>query len=180
MTSQIRLAAPADLPAILAISNEAAATTAANFAVDPEPLREWEASYAATARTHPWLVADDHGTVVGFAKASPWSGRCAYNYSVEITVYVDPRHHRCGIGHALYTRLFEILTLQGYQSALAGITLPNDASVRLHEAFGMEHVATFARVGWKFGAWHDVGYWQSQLQDVSDQTPRVRPVADVT
>lgn len=175
----IRLATADDLPAILDISNEAALTTVANFAVDPEPLSEWEAAYAATHETHPWLVATSNGQIIGFAKASPWRGRCAYDYSVEVTVYVDPDHQRLGVGRALYTRLFEILTRQGYNAALGGISLPNDASVRLHEAFGMDHVATFERVGWKFNEWHDVGYWQKHLQDDPTATPQLRLVGDV-
>ncbi len=174
---EVRLATPEDLPAILAISNEAALHTAANFASDPEPLSEWEDAYRTTADTHPWLVAaGDNGDVLGFAKASPWSGRCAYNYSVEVTVYVDPAHHGRGVGRALYGRLFEILTAQGYHSAIAGITLPNEASVGLHESFGMRRVATFERVGWKFDKWHDVGYWQKQLQPESTGQPMLRPV----
>jgi phosphinothricin acetyltransferase len=178
MTS-VRLATTADLPAILAISNEAALNTVANFAIDPEPLADWEMSYRNTSNTHPWLVAVTDEQVVGFAKASPWSGRCAYDYSVEVTVYVDPRHHRRGVGGALYSRLFEILTRQGYNAALGGITLPNEASVRLHEAFGMQHVATFERVGWKFNQWHDVGYWQKHLQEDPTASPQLRLVADV-
>ncbi len=176
----IRLATNADLPAILAISNEAARTTVANFAAGPEPLSEWEQSYKATHATHPWLVATGDGEdVLGFAKASPWSGRCAYDFSVEVTVYIDAHQQRRGLGRALYSRLFETLTRQGYHSAIAGITLPNEASVRLHESFGMQRTATFERVGWKWGEWHDVGYWQLQLQEDRTGAPRLRPVADV-
>ena len=176
---QVRLATRSDIPAILEISNEAAATTVANFAVAPEPLAEWQASYEATHQTHPWLVATQHDLVIGFAKASPWSGRCAYDYSVEITVYVATEYQGGGVGRALYARLFEILQLQGYTSAIAGITLPNPASVRLHESFGMKQVATFQDIGWKWDAWHDVGYWQGQLQG-SKGAPQLLRVSDVT
>ena len=175
----IRLARPNDLPSVLSISNDAAKETAANFAVEPEPLSEWQASFAQTHATHPWLVADDGQGVVGFAKATPWKGRCAYQYAVEVTVYVRPDSHGRGIGRALYSRLFELLRAQGYHTAIAGITLPNPASVRLHEAFGMRRVATFERIGWKFGRWHDVGYWQVELSDPAAGRPALRPVAEV-
>lgn len=180
MAAHIRLATATDLPAILAISNEAAATSAANLANEPEMLTAWQALYAATNTTHPWLVAtDEEDNVQGFAKASPWNGRDAFDATVEVTVYILPRHHRKGIGSALYTRLFEILEQQGYQTVLAGITLPNAASVRFHESFGLHPVATFRQVGWKGGSWHDVGYWQKQLQGGLGDEPHVRPVVDV-
>lgn len=158
---KVREAVFEDLPAILAISNRAAATTAANFAVEPETLASWQESWRATRGRHPCLVATDAaGAVVGFAKSSPWKGRCAYEWAAEVTVYVEPEHHRRGAGRALYAALLPMLEERGFRTLLAGITLPNDASVRLHEAFGFRQVATFERIGWKFGRWHTVGYWQ--------------------
>ena len=158
----IRRAQPDDLAAILALSNHYAATPAANFAVEPESLDAWQRSFEQTHNTHPWLVAIDDGgdaALIGFAKASPWKGRCAYEFAAEVTVYVAPNQHGRGIGRALYERLFEVLRAQGYRTLLGGITLPNDASVRLHEAMGMHRAALFEQIGWKFGTWHDVGYW---------------------
>ena len=160
----VRSCEPGDVAACLAISNRAAAETAANFALEPEPLDLWQAEHAATRGTHPWFVAEADGRVVGFARASRWKGRCAYAWAVETTVYVDPAHHGRGIGRALYGALFDALRRQGYHRAIAGITLPNDASVALHEAFGMRQVACFEAIGWKFGRWHDVGYWMADLQ----------------
>ncbi|MBT8485374.1 MAG: N-acetyltransferase [Phycisphaerales bacterium] len=177
---RVRRATAADVPGILAISNEAAVHTAANFAVEPETLASWEESFRETAALYPWLVAvDDREHVLAFAKASPWKGRCAYEYSVEITVYVRPETHRRGIGRGLYERLIPTLRRQGYHSAIAGIALPNDASVRLHEAFGLVHVGTFQQVGWKFDRWHDVGYWQILLAEPGATRPHLRPVDDV-
>ena len=111
----------------------------------------------------PWLVAEREGVVVGYAMASPWKGRCAYRYTVEVTVYVDIDHPRSGIGSALYADLFEQLREAQFHSVIAGIALPNDASVALHERFGLHKVAHFAEVGHKFDQWVDVGYWQGQL-----------------
>lgn len=150
----------ADVPAITAIANHYARTSAANFATEDEPVDAWLAAFDATAATHPWLVVEDEDGVAGFAKASPWKGRCAYAHAVEVTVYLRPDALRRGLGRALYDRLFAILQAQGYRTALAGITLPNPGSVRLHEAMGMTRAAVFEAVGFKFGAWHDVGYWQ--------------------
>jgi phosphinothricin acetyltransferase len=179
--TSVRLARPEDVPAILAIANWAALHTPANFAVEPEPLDMWRTSYESTFERYPWLVADGRqggGGVIGFAKAGPWKGRCAYAYSAEVTVYVHPDHHGRGVGRALYSVLFPTLEAQGYRTILAGITLPNPASVRLHESFGMHRVAMLEAVGWKFERWHDVGYWERRFG--GDGPPRaVLPVRSV-
>ncbi len=175
--TEIRLADLDDLPAILAISNWAAINTAANFAIEPETLESWQAEWRETYELYPCFVAvDDYNTIVGFAKAAPWKGRCAYTYSAEVTVYVHPDHHGQGIGKALYGRLIPTLKAQGYHTLLAGITQPNEASVRLHESFGFHRVALFERVGWKFDQWHDVGYWELLLQE---ETARPSPTIEV-
>ncbi len=173
----IRLATFDDLPAILAISNWAAINTAANFAIEAETLEAWQEEWRETHELYPNFVAlDDTNIVLGFAKAAPWKGRCAYTYSAEVTVYVDPDHHGQGIGKSLYGRLIPTLKAQGYQSLLAGITQPNEASVRLHESFGFKRAALFERVGWKFDHWHDVGYWELLLQE---DTVRPNPIIAV-
>jgi len=171
----IRRAVETDVPAILEISNWAAIHTPANFAIEPEKLDEWMASFEATARMYPWLVAEGPGGavnggaenragVIGFAKASPHRGRCAYAWSAEVSVYIHPDHHRKGVGKRLYQQLIPMLKAQGYVTLIAGITTPNPASQRLHESMGFVRAATFERVGWKFGRWHDVGYWQLTLR----------------
>ena len=160
-----RRATRADVPAITAISNHYARVSAINFATRDEPVDDWLQSFDATQHTHPWLVAPGPTGVLGFAKASPWKGRCAYNHAVEVTIYLHPDAVGQGLGRALYNRLFARLQAQGYRTALAGITLPNPASVRLHEAMGMVQVARFQGVGFKRGPWHDVGYWQVQWGD---------------
>ncbi len=173
----VRPAALDDLPAILRISNWAALNTAANFAVEPETLESWRDEFMRTREMFPWLVAaGGPAGVVGFAKAGPWKGRCAYHWTAEVTVYVDPAHHGRGIGRALYVRLIPALRDQGYRTILAGITLPNPASVRLHESFGFRQIASFERVGFKFGRWHTVGYWEA-LFGAGDEPPgEIRPV----
>jgi phosphinothricin acetyltransferase len=113
--------------------------------------------------THPWLIAELDARPVGFAYATQHRERAAYRWATDTTVYLDPRHHRRGVGRALYERLFEQLREQGFHVACAGITLPNAASVGLHEAVGFRPVGIYRRVGYKMGAWLDVGWWQLDL-----------------
>lgn len=108
----------------------------------------------------PWLVAEREGAVVGYAYASKWKGRCAYRYSVESTVYLDPAATGQGLGTLLYRALLDALCTRGLHVVIGGIALPNTASVALHEACGFVKVAQFREVGYKFGTWIDVGYWQ--------------------
>lgn len=118
--------------------------------------------------THPWLVAERGGAVVGFAYASRHRERAAYRWACDVAIYVDAAHHRLGVGRRLYEALFERLRAQRFHVACAGITLPNDASVRLHEALGFEPVGVYRAIGWKAGAWRDVGWWQLRLLAATD------------
>ena len=111
----------------------------------------------------PWLVAEADGQVVAYAYASKWKGRCAYRHSVESTVYVAPEFMGRSLGSKLYEQLFTRLRDLGMHVVIGGIALPNDASVALHEKFGMVKVAQFGEVGFKFAKWIDVGYWQTKL-----------------
>jgi phosphinothricin acetyltransferase len=176
MAASIELASSADVPAILALSNGAIAS-AANMATEPEPLAEWAERFAETDAMFPWLVAREEGRVVGFAKAGPHRARRGYDWTAEVSVYVDPTDHRRGHGRTLYRRLVRVLRAQGYVTLLAGITMPNAASVGLHEAVGFVPCGAYHRVGWKLGQWHDVGYWELQLQDGAPEP--IRPVASV-
>jgi phosphinothricin acetyltransferase len=117
----------------------------------------------ATTQTHPWLVAEDAGDVVGYAYATRHRERACYRWATDVTVYVTPNRHRGGVGRALYQALFGLLAEQGFRIACAGITLPNQASVGLHEALGFQPVGVYRNIGWKLGAWYDVGWWQLEL-----------------
>lgn len=176
---QIRLAQPEDLPLVVDIANWAAANTAANFAVQPESLDSWRRSWEETHPCYPWLVAEDDGRIIGFAKASRYHGRCAYDWTAEVTVYVHPDHHGKRVGTALYEQLIPLLKAQGYATLIAAIATPNPASVRLHQRFGFRKTGTLHRVGWKFNRWHDVEYWEAFLQDSNHQPGALRPVTDV-
>ena len=108
-------------------------------------------------------MAERDGEVAGYAYASPHHDRAAYRWATDVTVYVASEHQRRGVGRQLYQVLFELLRGQGLYVACAGITLPNEASVGLHEALGFQPVGVYRGVGWKVGEWHDVGWWQLQL-----------------
>jgi L-amino acid N-acyltransferase YncA len=111
----------------------------------------------------PWLVAERGQDILGYAYASMWKGRIGYRFAVEVTVYLDPASVHQGIGSKLYARLLPELKELGVHTAIGGIALPNDASVRVHEKFGFEKVAHFRENGLKFDRWIDVGYWQLML-----------------
>jgi L-amino acid N-acyltransferase YncA len=153
------------------IDGEACAAIYAPFVSDSAVSFEEEPPDAAgmTARirriesTHPWLIVEIDGVPAGFAYASPHRVRRAYRWAADVSVYVDPRHHRRGLGSMLYGALLALLRRQRLHVACAGITLPNDASVRLHESLGFLPVGVYRSVGWKGGAWRDVGWWQLTL-----------------
>jgi L-amino acid N-acyltransferase YncA len=129
----------------------------------PPGSAEMAARIEQTSHSYPWLVSQDGGSVVGYAYASRHRERAAYRWAADVAVYVHEGHRRRGIGHALYHTLFELLARQGVRIACAGITLPNQASVALHESCGFQPVGIYRRIGWKMGAWWDVGWWQLEL-----------------
>ena len=139
--------------------------------VAPTPA-EMAARIDRTSKTHPWLVAEDSGEVIGYAYGSQHRERTSYRWATDVAVYVAPQSQRCGAGRTLYETLFGLLAQQGYRIACAGITLPNEASVGLHEACGFKPVGVYRRIGFKLGAWWDVGWWQRALAgDADDGTP---------
>lgn len=158
----IRTASEKDAVALARIYNHYIVHSVATFEIDEISAVEMARRIAAVAdQSLPWLVAeDDAGSVVGYAYATRWKERAAYRHSVESTVYVDHAVHARGWGAKLYAALFEALEALSIHAVMGGITLPNPASVALHERMGMTKVAHFEQVGNKFGQWVDVGYWQ--------------------
>lgn len=163
----VRPALPQHLQGINRIENWAVHNTVAHFGLDSVLLEETQASYDQNFARYPWFVKEEEGEVIGFARAAPWKPRAAYQWTTEIGVYVDPGHHGKGIGKELYSELLPELERRGYRCIVAGITLPNEPSVRLHEAFGMKQVADFPSMGFKNDAWHPVGYWSKILGEGS-------------
>jgi phosphinothricin acetyltransferase len=138
--------------------------------VPPTP-EEMRARIVRVTERYPWLIAEEDGEVAGYAYAGEHRERAAYRWASDVTVYLSPAYFRRGIGGRLYTALFDLLVFQGVYVACAGVTLPNEASVGLHESMGFLPVGVYKRVAWKFGAWHDVGWWQLQLVEPSDDAP---------
>jgi L-amino acid N-acyltransferase YncA len=126
---------------------------------------------ASTRARYPWLVAEADGRLLGYAYGSVFNDRAAYLWSVQTSVYVASDAHRRGVGRGLYDALLARVRSLGYVNAYAGITLPNDASVGLHEAVGFRRVGVFPAAGFKFGAWHDVGWWWLPLVEPRPGTP---------
>lgn len=160
----VRPAQSDDAAAIAAIYQHYILTTTVSFeesAVDAAEIAQRMAGVAAAGL--PYLVAEDHGIVTGYAYATPWRARPAYRGSVETSVYLATGTHGRGTGTALYRLLLEQLTERGFHLAIGGIAQPNPASVALHEKLGFGKVAHFSEVGRKFGRWVDVGYWQCRL-----------------
>lgn len=163
MPATIRLALETDAERVSAIYAPFVAGTAISFELDPPDEREMRRRVRATLDRWPWLVCERDGTVQGYAYASEHRERAAYQWCSDVSVYIDAAAQRTGLGRALYTSLLRILALQGFHNAYAGITLPNAASVGLHETLGFEPVGVYRAVGFKLGAWHDVGWWQLRL-----------------
>jgi L-amino acid N-acyltransferase YncA len=164
-STRIRIARPPDAPQIADIYRPIVADTAVSFEEDPPSVGEIERLMESTLDVYPWLVCERDGRLAGYAYATRLRSRPAYQWSVEVSAYTHPDALRSGVARALYTSLFEILKRQGLVSAYAGITLPNEGSVSLHEAFGFEPLGVYRNVGHKIGSWHDVGWWQLALQD---------------
>ena len=154
------------------------AETAISFELEPPDAAEMERRRATALGYAPWLVFDDGG-VLGYAYASRHRERAAYQWCVDVSVYVGRKHRRRGIGHALYTSLFALLRLQGFYAAHAGVTLPNDASVSLHESLGFRRIGVYPAVGYKRGAWWDVGWWQLELRQRTGTPAPPRTVVEV-
>ena len=164
MEPYLRLATPQDAAGIRAIYAPVVRETPISFETVPPSVEELGDRVRKTLVRYPWLVCSARRSLLGYAYAGVHSDRAAYQWSVNVSVYVHVRARRLGVGQALYDTLFAVLGLQGFVRAYAGITLPNEASVVFHESFGFTHVGTFGRVGYKLGAWHDVGYWQMAIQ----------------
>ncbi|MSQ10312.1 MAG: N-acetyltransferase family protein [Dehalococcoidia bacterium] len=167
------MARPDDAPAVAAIYRPSVTDSPVSFELEAPSAREMQARIERTLQAYPWLVYERDGDVLGYAYGSRHAGRAAYRWSADVSVYVRPDAMRTGIGRALYQALLPMLRNLGYRQAFAGITVPNAASVGLHEALAFTPVGVFRRVGYKLDAWHDVGWWQLEL---SAEPPAGDPV----
>jgi L-amino acid N-acyltransferase YncA len=145
--------------------------TVVSFEEEVPTAQEFERRIRSTQATHPWIVLEDAGVVVGYAYASTHRIRASYRWAADVTVYIGPSNRGVGFGRRLYTELLDRLRAQRFQVACAGVTLPNDASVGLHRAMGFEPVGVYRRIGWKSGAWHDVLWMELELTPTTGGRP---------
>ena len=173
----IRLATTADAGEVASIYAPYCEASAVSFETVAPSSEEMARRISTVIAERPWLVLEDEATVIGYAYASRHHERAAYRWSVSTAIYVSGNHHRRGIGRALYTALFDVLRHLGYFTATAGITMPNPASVGLHETFGFTFVGVYHNIGHKMGAWHDVAWYEAVLQPVAANPTAPRPLS---
>lgn len=176
---KIRAATADDAAAITRIYAPYVVASIVSFETQPPDAAEMARRIADGGDLYPWVVACDGDALLGFAYACAFRTRAAYRFTVETTVYVADGAERRGIGTLLYKALLPVLEAQGYAQAIAAITLPNEASVRLHEALGFHQVGTYERVGFKFREWRSVGLWQRELAALSTRPEEPKPFASV-
>jgi L-amino acid N-acyltransferase YncA len=165
MDAIIRLATELDAAPIRDIYAPFCESTPVSFETQAPTSEEMRQRIAATLESFPWLVCERHDEVLGYAYASKHRERAAYRWSVDVSAYVSAGSRRLGVGRALYTSLFALLDLQGFYTAVAGITLPNPGSVGLHEAMGFQPIGVYRGIGFKCGQWHDVAWYQRAFRE---------------
>jgi L-amino acid N-acyltransferase YncA len=179
MSWKLRLATRNDATGIAEIYRPIVESTPISFELEPPDAEEIAQRIEKTLTAYPWLVCEYEDRLAGYAYASRHRERAAYQWSVDASVYVHSDFRRRGVGLALYTSLLRILIAQGYYNVYAGITLPNAGSVGLHESVGFEPLGVYRNVGHKFGAWHDVGWWELALQAKTATPQPPRKLAEV-
>lgn len=165
----IRLATIDDTKQILEIYTPYVEATSISFETIVPSIEEMETRIKHTLENNPWIVFEEDKCILGYAYASKHRERAAYKWAVDASIYVRQDCREKGIGKALYTALISILKLQEYCNVYAGICLPNEASVGIHEYFGFKKIAQYNKVGNKFNKWHDVGWWELFLKQHEDK-----------
>ena len=160
----IRVATPADAADVQAIYAPIVKSSGISFEDTAPSVSDMARRIESTLQTHPWLVMEQGGDVIAYAYASAHRQRSAYRWSCEVSVYVGEAARRTGAASRLYAKLFDTLRALGFANALAGITLPNDPSVGFHEHMGFRPIGIYPKIGFKNGAWRDVGWWNLELQ----------------
>lgn len=171
----IRSATEQDASGVLAIYEPIVRDTPISFETEP-PAEEEMA--ARIARSHEWLIFERDRHIIGYAYAAPFHPRSAYRWSVEVSIYLAEDARGSGLGRKLLTELLDRLSARGFVNGFAGIALPNPVSVSLFESFGFSKIAHWTNVGFKLGAWHDVGWWQLQLRDPSNPPAEIGPLRE--
>jgi len=176
---QLRTSTAEDSTAIAAIYAPYVDAQSVSFEERAPSAKEIARRITTVLPTYPWLVAETDGVVIAYAYAARFRERWAYRFTVETAIYVAPDRQRQGIGRELYMALIRTLSTQGYTQALATIALPNEASIDMHEAVGFQRAGVWRGVGFKDGAWRDVGLWQRPLALMEDTPDEPRPFSEV-
>jgi L-amino acid N-acyltransferase YncA len=171
MAATIRLATQSDARPVHDIYAPFCENTPVSFETQAPNVEEIGQRIIKILRSHPWLVYENDGQVLGYAYASPHRERAAYRWAVDVSAYVREGHRRLGVGSSIYRSLLAILQLQGFYRALAGITLPNPGSVGLHQSMGFQPLGTYESIGYKCGRWHDVQWFQLALRESPTEPP---------
>lgn len=174
MDIKIRPASEEDVAELTDIYNHYVSNTHMTFETEPVSMKLMMQRVSETATAGlPWLVAEESGSILGYAYAAPWKRRRAYRYSVESTIYLGTKNRRKGVGVQLYSALVDGIRPMSMHSVIGGIALPNEGSVGLHERVGFKKIGHFEQVGYKHGRWIDVGYWQLLLSQDPGRTPGI-------
>lgn len=176
---KIRPATPKDAAGILSIYAPFVKDTAVSFETVVPTIAEFEKRIETISESFPYLVCEMDQKIVGYAYASTHRERAAYQWSADLSVYIDPAYHRKRIATALYTALIELLKLQGFCTAFAGITMPNSASESFHRALGFREIGVFEHVGYKLGQWRDVKWMQLDLREDESAPSALFPIHDL-
>jgi L-amino acid N-acyltransferase YncA len=174
MNPNIRTVTLEDAESVQRIYAPSITKSAISFELEVPSVDDIKRRIKSVLPQFPWIVYEEDKKVVGYAYGGVHRTRAAYQWMTEVSVYVDEKYFARGIGKFLYEELFKILKKQGYHRAVAGITLPNPASIGIHKHFGFEHVGTFKESGYKLGSWHDVDWWSLELNPaVKDPSPPI-------
>lgn len=168
---EVRIATPLDAENILEIYAPYVLSHATTFEIHVPTIEDFRQRISQILLKFPWIVCYINNSLAGYTYASPFKEREAYQWSAECSVYLSHAFMNKGIGRVLYKTLFPILKHQGIRNVFAGITLPNDPSVRLHEKLGFKSIAVYENIGYKLGHWHNVGWWKLQLNEYSTEPP---------
>ncbi|MBQ7933953.1 MAG: N-acetyltransferase [Lachnospiraceae bacterium] len=176
----IREASLADAETILDIYKKYVEETSISFETQVPSVAEFRNRMNNIMNQFPYLVCEMDGKVVGYAYASKHRERAAYQWSADLSIYIEETYHRQHIATMLYDKLIDLLKIQGYYTAFAGVTSPNPNSEAFHEAYGFETVGVFHNVGYKLGQWRDVKWYSLQLTDYRELPTAPRSISDIT
>lgn len=175
----IRIADGKDAAAVLNIYSPFILHSGITQETEIPSVDEFRERISATLKERPWLVCEMENEIAGYAYAGKYRDRNGYQWNTELSVYIHENFYRNGVGNALYAALYDILKLQGYVNGYAVITLPNERSTTFHEKFGFRYFTTYKKVGFKHGQWHDVGWWEIEINKHTIPPPPITMFPDL-